>query len=164
MIARPCLRCGDLIPTGSHCTDCKPKPAPQDHVAYKNNAPWKRLSQKLRRLQPWCNQCGATNNLQADHILPESKYPELAYCEENLQVLCRTCNGQRGNRFTEADQAAVIARLEAQYKRRPTRRTRLHIEIAKTSGRTQGGRPERDVRPMADQPRSALHTARRPRC
>jgi len=43
-----------------------------------------------------CQRCGATENLSLDHIIPFSfGGPDT---EENLRVLCRSCNSARGNR------------------------------------------------------------------
>lgn len=42
-----------------------------------------------------CCCCGATGKetqIQVDHIKPKSKYPELAFNPDNLQLLCRQCN------------------------------------------------------------------------
>mgnify|MGYP003675798593 CR=1 FL=1 len=45
-----------------------------------------------------CFKCGCSDNLEIDHIKPESKYPELALDENNVQLLCRSCNASKGNR------------------------------------------------------------------
>lgn len=39
-----------------------------------------------------CVQCGATQKLQADHILPWSKFPEHRYDLHNGQILCKGCH------------------------------------------------------------------------
>ena len=47
-----------------------------------------------------CLPCGASNTeLHVDHIKPISKYPELAFSFNNLQVLCRDCNLSKSNNF-----------------------------------------------------------------
>lgn len=43
-----------------------------------------------------CRYCGATDDLQIDHILPVYKYPELYQEKSNLQVLCAPCNSKKG--------------------------------------------------------------------
>lgn len=45
-----------------------------------------------------CRQCGSTESLQIDHILPKSKFPELALSPENLQVLCWCCNRRKNTK------------------------------------------------------------------
>jgi len=42
-----------------------------------------------------CVMCGVTRDLQADHIKPRWKYPELELDPENIQILCRTCNNKK---------------------------------------------------------------------
>lgn len=45
-----------------------------------------------------CMQCGSTENLEADHILPVSTHPELSLDPSNGQALCRKCNGEKSNK------------------------------------------------------------------
>ena len=40
------------------------------------------------------------SELQIDHILPQSKYPELKNDKKNFQLLCRTCNNDKANGIT----------------------------------------------------------------
>ena len=44
-----------------------------------------------------CAYCGATEKLQIDHRIPLSKGGK--HDEDNLQVLCKTCNLKKGNKF-----------------------------------------------------------------
>ena len=52
-----------------------------------------------------CSECGLHIknflDVTVDHIQPRSKYPELALDIENLCVLCRRCNSQKGDRDSE---------------------------------------------------------------
>ena len=50
----------------------------------------------LTRDQYRCQACNSTSYLELDHIIPLSKGGATSY--ENLQVLCRQCNLQKGNR------------------------------------------------------------------
>lgn len=48
-----------------------------------------------------CCKCGSRpsiNNLHVDHIKPKSKYPHLAFKVYNLQLLCKKCNFEKGNK------------------------------------------------------------------
>jgi hypothetical protein len=50
----------------------------------------------MERDEYTCQRCSATENLSLDHIIPYSfGGPDT---EENLRVLCRSCNSSRGNR------------------------------------------------------------------
>ena len=56
----------------------------------------------LRRDSGHCALCGTrggpSNPLQVDHIKPRSKFPNLQYDMNNLQVLCRDCNLGKSNK------------------------------------------------------------------
>lgn len=99
MTARPCVDCGDVIATGTRCDECRTIATPgkfRDRThAHWNTARWKRLSKRLRRMQPWCSTCGSTNDLTVDHIVPIALRPDLTYTLSNLDVLCRSCNGRK---------------------------------------------------------------------
>lgn len=145
---RPCLDCGTPA-AGPRCpehtvTDTRTN---RTHVAWRNDAKWKNLSKRLRKAQPWCSQCSTTVDLTVDHIVPVSQAPELAYAVENCDVLCRSCNGRRGNQFTLDEAHGVLNRLEREYKRRPTTTGRARINAAQhvieTWGDTPNGQPFR---------------------
>ena len=64
------------------------------------------LSQKWRGLRNEtlkvygrkCMKCGTTEGrIHVDHIKPKSKYPELCFEFDNLQILCEDCNNTKGN-------------------------------------------------------------------
>jgi 5-methylcytosine-specific restriction endonuclease McrA len=46
--------------------------------------------------QRWCSWCGATENLEVDHIVERRHGGTNGY--DNLRVLCRSCHHTRGNR------------------------------------------------------------------
>lgn len=56
----------------------------------------------LKKYGPKCQRCGSTKKIHVDHILPRSKFPELALFEGNLQILCKPCNEWKSNhRFND---------------------------------------------------------------
>jgi 5-methylcytosine-specific restriction enzyme A len=58
---------------------------------------WQRLSSLARQRQPWCTFCGSTRDLVADHINPATR-GEGALTFADVQVLCRRCNGSKGDK------------------------------------------------------------------
>lgn len=59
---------------------------------------WRRLSLvrknmlEYRRLNPACEWCGRTKNLNVHHIIPVWAQPMLAWVKSNLVVGCRKCH------------------------------------------------------------------------
>lgn len=99
MTLRPCVVCG--TPTErSRCDehklkDSRPKPAAAN-AGY--DWSWRKLSRRARRLQPFCSDCGATSDLQADHS-PEAwrrKERGLQVRLQDIDVVCGDCNRRRG--------------------------------------------------------------------
>ena len=103
MTRRPCLGCGE--PTaGTRCPTCAAERQRQHDARRDRKHPhwnptrWQKLSRRVRKLQPFCVDCGATADLCADHIIPVAERPDLAYRVENVAVRCRSCNGRKANR------------------------------------------------------------------
>jgi hypothetical protein len=46
----------------------------------------------------FCNHCGSEENLEFDHIIPFSMGGESDTA--NIQILCRSCNRSKGNRYS----------------------------------------------------------------
>ena len=66
---------------------------------FMNSREWKKLrTEFMAESEKVCVRCGATEELQADHIKPKSKYPELALDKTNLQVLCWECNKKKSTK------------------------------------------------------------------
>ncbi len=96
MTMTACLDCGE--PSAGprcpeHTTDTKPSAAQRgyDHR-------WNMLSKRARRLQPFCLDCGATDDLQTDHT-PEAWAAKAAgkpITLDLIEVVCGPCNRARG--------------------------------------------------------------------
>ena len=97
MTLRPCLDCGEIAEGGPRCeahtVDHKPPAAARGY-----DAAWARLSKRARRTQPFCSDCGATEDLQCDHT-PEAwerKAKGLPIRVTDIAVVCGPCNRRRG--------------------------------------------------------------------
>ncbi|RUP30707.1 MAG: HNH endonuclease [Mycolicibacterium sp.] len=79
---------------------------------------WRKLSQSIRREVKFCEvpRCPDTD-LTVDHIIPIDEAPDLIYARENLRVMCRTHNGQRQDKCTDAEREQVQARIRARRQR-----------------------------------------------
>lgn len=98
MTLRPCVVCGE--PTGStRCPEHTPTRARPDREARGYDHNWRRLSERARRLQPWCTDCGDVENLTTDHS--EEAWQRKAAGKvirlKDVTVLCGPCNTRRGS-------------------------------------------------------------------
>ncbi|SLL01412.1 Uncharacterised protein [Mycobacteroides abscessus subsp. abscessus] len=97
MTLRACLDCGE--PTDqSRCPDHRLPDRKPSARARGYDADWDALSKRARRLQPWCTDCGATEDLQTDH-LPEAWARHdagLPIRLTDVEVCCGPCNRARG--------------------------------------------------------------------
>lgn len=94
MTMTSCLVCGE-VSERARCPEhqiVKVK-TNTDHVAFANNARWKKLSKKLRKLSPFCELCGTADDLTVDHLVRVTDRPEWTYEIDNCRVLCRFHNG-----------------------------------------------------------------------
>lgn len=102
---RPCTRCGEPTPD-SRCADCAADGA-RIRAARRTTTtrglgygtPWRRLSERARRLQPWCSDCGTTEDLTCDHSPTAWHRYEAgkAVRLRDVEVTCRACNTRRGS-------------------------------------------------------------------
>ncbi|MCH9668949.1 MAG: hypothetical protein K0U76_03850 [Actinomycetia bacterium] len=96
MTLTACLDCGEPS-TGPRCTEHTLDDKPTAH-ARGYDAAWTRLSKRARRLQPFCTDCGSTEDLQTDHT-PEAWARKAAGKPIRLadvEVVCGPCNRARG--------------------------------------------------------------------
>lgn len=69
----------------------------RNHEQIKNDPRWKRArADCLARDDHACVVCGATEDLQADHIIELDQAPELAFDLDNLQTLCQPHHTEKG--------------------------------------------------------------------
>ncbi len=100
MTLKPCIGCGE--PTGStRCPSCQPAHERTRGSAHARgyDKRWSRLSQRARRMQPWCTDCGTVENLTTDH-LPSAwhrKAQGLVIRLSDVAVVCGPCNTARGS-------------------------------------------------------------------
>lgn len=96
MTLRPCLDCHALTGHGSRCRACDG----QRQAAIERrrgtatqrgyDAVWARRSRELRRRQPWCTHCLATEDLSVHHVQKQRQGGGAA--DGNMVVLCRDCH------------------------------------------------------------------------
>lgn len=121
---RPCIGCGQLIPSGSRCTDCRPKRTVKPGTKGRTATDWqhRKASAAQRKRVPFCElrqspSCtGKAETL--DHVLPISQYPEHVSAPENHRSACRPCNAARGNRVTDQERQQVLDAIAARTARR----------------------------------------------
>lgn len=96
MTLSPCIDCGEPSPgtrCPEHTTTAKGTTTQRGY-----DTAWDKLSKRARRLQPWCEDCGSTEDLQADHS-PEAWAAKAAGKPIKLSmvsVVCGECNRRRG--------------------------------------------------------------------
>jgi 5-methylcytosine-specific restriction protein A len=102
VLVRLCSVCGVQIPQFPHtrgpCPECKRERERKRGKtrARGYDAEHKRLSKLAIAAHPFCVDCGATEDLVGDHIVPHSKGGLNVL--SNYEVRCRSCNTARGNR------------------------------------------------------------------
>lgn len=90
-MSRPCLRCGQPVQGRSRCPSCTPVKAKTTARGY--GARWQRIARRAIAAHPWCEACGATADLTADHVVPLARGGDESM---GVRVLCRPCNARRG--------------------------------------------------------------------
>lgn len=118
MTLSPCLVCGEPAERGRCPMHYVARPQRLDGY----DRAWRSLSLRARRLQPFCSDCGAVDDLSVDHS-PEAwerKAAGLAIRLEDVDVVCRACNSARGQarpstRGGDPDDAARSAARKAKF-------------------------------------------------
>lgn len=98
MALKPCLVCGEPSP-GPRCPEHPEQTSHQATATQRGyDSKWSRLSRRARRLQPWCLDCHATEDLSADHSPEAWRRHErgLPIRLEDIEVVCLSCNTKRG--------------------------------------------------------------------
>lgn len=105
MTLRTCIECGE-ISEAERCDEHRLKSRDRlngdghalNAQARGYDAAWNRLSKRARRLQPFCSDCGATEDLQCDHT-PQA-WARHAVGKviriKDVDVVCGPCNRRRG--------------------------------------------------------------------
>lgn len=107
---RPCVTCGELSQT-TRCPDHTPTPYPKAPTAERGyGAAWQRLSRRARAIQGYCSDCGTTDDLTTDHSEQAWARAErgLPIRLVDVDVVCRTCNGRRGQARPIRDTPSVV--------------------------------------------------------
>lgn len=104
MTLKPCITCGELG-ENSRCTDCQtahdrqyPDPRRRNTTSSGYDQRWRRLSERARKRQPFCSDCGRPDQLHADH-LPIAWWRRdhgLPIRLRDIDVVCAACNHDRG--------------------------------------------------------------------
>ena len=72
---------------------------------------WRKLRQWILQMHPLCVDCKSDGVLRqatvVDHIKPRSERPDLAYDQDNLQGLCKTCHEAKSMKEKNARAGAV---------------------------------------------------------
>jgi 5-methylcytosine-specific restriction endonuclease McrA len=103
-----CVECGEPSPTTRCPEHTKHRSRPSTALGY--DWTWQKLSKRARRLQPFCSDCGAADDLTADHT-PEAwrrRNAGLPIRLEDVDVVCRGCNARRGRARPTGGGAQVL--------------------------------------------------------
>lgn len=100
MTMKPCIECGE-VSSGSRCDEHKLSGGKHVHNATERgyDYAWRKLSERARKLQPFCSDCGSKHDLQTDHSPEAWKRKEAgkAIRLKDVDVVCGPCNRKRGS-------------------------------------------------------------------
>ena len=97
MSTKPCLVCGEPS-TQTRCDEHKLAQRRKPTRVRGYGTTWRKLSERARRLQPWCSDCGARADLQCDHSPEawEAHDEGRTITLDLVDVVCGPCNRRRG--------------------------------------------------------------------
>ena len=110
-----------------------------DERQYEGDFARQRISNQLRnqvfdRDGGECQECGTTEDLTIDHIIPRTKNGPTEL--DNLQLLCRTCNSRKGNRTRQqAHRSRNAVTAKSQHVTAPDTETDTEKELAPKTAR-----------------------------
>jgi len=96
-LLKACTECGEPSDRAK-CREHRPKDRKPSARTRGYDAAWDQLSKRARRLQPFCTDCGTTDDLTVDHSEQAwtRKEAGLPIRLEDVDVVCRSCNARRG--------------------------------------------------------------------
>lgn len=99
LLLKPCLDCGELS-SFTRCDEHRPPTSSGKASASARgyDSAWSRLSRRARRLQPFCSDCGTSDDLTVDHSPAawQAKAEGRQISLDLVDVVCRGCNARRG--------------------------------------------------------------------
>lgn len=115
-LLKPCWvdDCGELSDQARCPTH---RPTRNKALNIRDTARWQRLRKRVIAMTGHCEWCGTTTDLTADHVIPISERPDLAFEPLNVRCLCDLDNSRRGNKCTEYERNSVLAAFEVKRKR-----------------------------------------------
>jgi 5-methylcytosine-specific restriction protein A len=100
-MTKPCLTCGEPAPS-TYCDEHEPQPWQHregNSRARGYSTAWDKLSRRARKMQPFCTDCGATDDLQLDHTArtwERIDAGKVVRLKDTGGVVCGPCNRRRG--------------------------------------------------------------------
>lgn len=108
-----CTGCGKLINFNSIC-ECRKNDSKFKYHKYEKGSiihttSWRKKRLEIIKRDIYCQRCLIkynlfnTDDLTVHHIKSRNSYPELAFDDNNLVTLCRSCNSKLGSTSNKLD-------------------------------------------------------------
>lgn len=81
---------------------------------FHKSSAWQKLSKDFKKLR--CVDCGKSEDIEAGHILPASRFKMVRLWKSNLVPQCRSCNAKLGNKIRWSFQAIKLLSIYAMIK------------------------------------------------